>query len=552
VSLLRLLALALAVTLVLVACKSGGDRDDGADVFTITSDDGKLTLEIPRGLLDDETEVTITSVPQDELPEELAGLQGAADGYLLEPDGLELDEPITATLTLDIADLEDWPEDGADGYGLVSFSEEAGREILDETTTTYTYGADTMSISGRLSHFSSLVRTKSSLRASLEQVGPEFPVGTEFQPRSDLTNTDTSDTVILKNSSASFLDGGSVVSLRGPTKARDVGPGGVVLIEPQFRCESAGSGTYGVKVTATSVVKDSPGSGTPLAIVLDALVTCVESEENGQGAATPTRIASNLPPGLSRYLVSWGVPEDDLARVASTPDAQGDHFYSDPSQTPGFTPDYTDFAIIVAARVTLTQEVADTLNSLYPCGETADNGVQTLCQSPNATVPAGDALIVAGSTYGEFPATPDRQCILSWAFDAPGGPVQAIPPHTDDVLRDAGTWYEVVIPTAGPPAFSASRISAAQEITPITTQGRFFFDRNNMTQGGIIPAGELTGATGVRGSALCGDSSFTPEETGADTAPDVPGFGPIPDDVIKLEQICGGTCVGLEPRRRIL
>ena len=81
-------ALALvAVSLTLAAC---GDGDgDTPETIVITSDDGKLTIEIAPDALDDEDIVmSITAVPLEELPEELQVVRGAGTGYRPEPDGL--------------------------------------------------------------------------------------------------------------------------------------------------------------------------------------------------------------------------------------------------------------------------------------------------------------------------------------------------------------------------------------------------------------------------------------------------------------------------------
>ena len=86
--------LAVAITAVVLGACTGDDGGGGDEptstpaptstpvpaVRTITSDDGKLKLEIPPGAVGDEVEITITAVPQAELPEAFLGLRGVGTG----------------------------------------------------------------------------------------------------------------------------------------------------------------------------------------------------------------------------------------------------------------------------------------------------------------------------------------------------------------------------------------------------------------------------------------------------------------------------------------
>ncbi len=81
--------LLLASALLTAACGGGGDEGESFDGTTVRSDDGVLTVEVPKGAAADAVEVTIAAISEGELP---AGLQGAdADavvimGYELGPD----------------------------------------------------------------------------------------------------------------------------------------------------------------------------------------------------------------------------------------------------------------------------------------------------------------------------------------------------------------------------------------------------------------------------------------------------------------------------------
>ena len=76
-----------AFVLVLAACGGdsgttsptpGQETPEQADGFTmVTSDDGKLTLSIPPGAIDEDVEIGITTVPLEGLPAELQVVRGA-------------------------------------------------------------------------------------------------------------------------------------------------------------------------------------------------------------------------------------------------------------------------------------------------------------------------------------------------------------------------------------------------------------------------------------------------------------------------------------------
>ena len=291
--LLLLLAFA-GVALILSACRSGGGdgvesptpaegatatpvevEDEGR---TVTSDDGKLTLEIPPGALDQEIAISITAVPLEELPEELQVLRGAGAGYRLEPDGLEFSKPVAVTLELGRDELEDEPEDGITAYGLVSLTADGERELLDELRTEASLGEATVVVSGEFSHFSWLGRTKGSLTVLLEEVQREQPVGGQFQAKATWANTDTSGAVTLGSGVAEYLASGSV-RVAGDVFAvqDDIVPGQEVEGGVLYECsESPGPGSYGLLVTLRSTVEAGDETTvTRLRVVLDVAVECV-------------------------------------------------------------------------------------------------------------------------------------------------------------------------------------------------------------------------------------------------------------------------------------
>ncbi len=125
---------AFALALTLAACKGGGGDDDGDDdddtVATavigpeggsLTSTDGLMTIEVPPGAVEEETELSIALRP--DAPAELR----LAEAYELAPHDLEFLAPVIATLRYDPATL-----DGADesDLSMAVLDEDSGRWAL--------------------------------------------------------------------------------------------------------------------------------------------------------------------------------------------------------------------------------------------------------------------------------------------------------------------------------------------------------------------------------------------------------------------------------------
>lgn len=275
------------LALALAACNGDGEKarpvlqqSPEPEVRTVTSDDGKLTLEIPFGAVGDDVQITATAVPQAELPDELARLRGAGTGYRLEPEGLEFSEPVDVALTLDVAELEGQPENGTSAFGLVTFDETSGRQILDGLLTAASPTEGTTTARAKLTHFSLLGRTQGSLSVGLGEVPLQQAAEADFQPEVAWTNTDPSGSVTLQDVFVQYRSSGSVrvagdVILSG----MNLSPGDEVAGGARFQCTSFdGPGTYGVSVHATSVVEvDGEPIETELRLVLERPVQCGEA-----------------------------------------------------------------------------------------------------------------------------------------------------------------------------------------------------------------------------------------------------------------------------------
>jgi hypothetical protein len=282
------LAAALVALALAAACNNGGGSGPGTPVSrepiarAVVSDDGKLTLVIPPGAVDDGTEITATAVPLEQLPVELRQLRGAGAGYRLEPDGLEFSQPVEVSLQLDAAALEAEPAGQTSAYALVSFSEGSGRQVLEGQSTTARLGESSLTVGGSLSHLSYVGRTRGSLSVRLDAPPSQPKVGAEFSAGAEATNSDASGSVRLRG-----LDGElevlGALALEGeppsfaPPADTPLAFGEGVDVSVAFTCQGAGFASYGVQFSADSVVEvEGQETVTPLTVAVDSIVVCEE------------------------------------------------------------------------------------------------------------------------------------------------------------------------------------------------------------------------------------------------------------------------------------
>jgi len=163
---------------------------------TVTTDDGNLSLEIPPGALPEDTDIIIDQVNEDEWPKAIRDLEPEGQVIRLEPDGLEFNEPVgvsiklTSEETTDIKNEEGISEYTA--YTLMSVGEDGEPEYLEETET-HVFDDGSIAVSGQLSHFSWLVRTKSLLQVKLWEQEEPKQVDEVFETSYKLTNISSGD-----------------------------------------------------------------------------------------------------------------------------------------------------------------------------------------------------------------------------------------------------------------------------------------------------------------------------------------------------------------------
>ena len=444
ISLVALIAAALA-------CSLGSDDANGtasslieaAAGGNLTSQDGALKIEIPPGALNEDTEISIRPVPKEDLPDELGELEGADGGYLLEPDGMTFDVPVTVSWEIDSTDLVS--EGGYHAQALVSWSEQNGLEPLDELTTEVSLGGDTAMLQGTIDHFSYITRQDGALDVTLVEVNDEQIVGTSFNAIVEFGIGVSMHGVILADIGGHFIASGQV-SLAG-SGSFEAGNLGYYKrfddVTGMYRCDSEpGPGTYGVTVHAMVTWEAGPSSADRvLQVTITDEVNCVPVPE-------PTEFPSGI--GISNMLIEMGYSADVVNRIenARREDDREDWLYSIGELPPGLRWDYLDL-LLFEGLITDAEfdQVMEWFNdSLFPCGEIV-SGRLTVCNATVRDFPAGDMLIFAGSFNGTIPLDdPDHYLVFAVVLDGDGDPAnnfQFIPPYDWDYYQGTDQWYEL-------------------------------------------------------------------------------------------------------------
>ena len=120
---------------------------------TVVSDDGKVSLEIPRGALPKGVslkDISITKIS----PEKITGVVAA---YRLEPDGLEFQKPATISLSMDI-EKEPMPDGQGNSVRLVQLFHLSGDSFkpLENQKGVADLGSDKMTVQAPIQGFSSI------------------------------------------------------------------------------------------------------------------------------------------------------------------------------------------------------------------------------------------------------------------------------------------------------------------------------------------------------------------------------------------------------------
>jgi len=239
----------------------------GPEGGSITSSDGKLTLDIPPGALDEDTEITIRKLNKSEIPPESNEID-VDSAYELLPDGLEFLVPVTVSVLLDILPLQ---EDGTMTTPLLNlfiFSDGV-LELLDNLITEVDGDENIVTVSGDFSNFSNILLPivpigNPVLSATVMGVPPAVPPGVIFPAIVTVVSSNPADFEIifiryLDKSQNSVKPVEEIDPSGGADFAQnllpiDTGPGQRFQARVEYVCTPAGTGIYGSFLAITGEV----------------------------------------------------------------------------------------------------------------------------------------------------------------------------------------------------------------------------------------------------------------------------------------------------------
>lgn len=186
---LSALALSFVCAFLFLFCEDSQVNDTiiGPGGGTITSRDGRVRITFPPGALDDATIVGILKLDHGNIPDEFAGLNPEL-GYLLLPEGIEFNIPVTVSVILD--DQEPEQSDGSLVSPLVLLLTSLGGqiEILDNLVQQVNGDDNTVTVTGRLDHFFVLVIATSGASCIVDDIPDGVTVGGNFNAVAKVIN----------------------------------------------------------------------------------------------------------------------------------------------------------------------------------------------------------------------------------------------------------------------------------------------------------------------------------------------------------------------------
>lgn len=152
---------ALLVPALALACGGGSEGSapvgmlvDAEQGGVVTSEDGRLTLEIPPGALAEDTTITIARLSERQWSDEVAALEPVSDVYALGPNGLRFAVPARLTQQLDHDDIAAFPL-----LAGVTRSADGELSMLDAPSVTYEIAASSATFTANVEHFSDVFVT---------------------------------------------------------------------------------------------------------------------------------------------------------------------------------------------------------------------------------------------------------------------------------------------------------------------------------------------------------------------------------------------------------
>ena len=288
------------VGLIASACSSSPSAGDGVSVTiaaaqggTVTSLNGFLTLEIPPGALDEDTQISITSAEPDDLPDSLRQLADPEMIYQLQPDGLRFNQAVTVTIDIP-TDAFPAPEseEGIPIYALLTQDSEGDAEILLELEMTVSMAEGTGTISAKLEHFSWVVGQIRSMKVSISDMG-NLDVGIMVLSASGAFNIAAPDGDQIIDLNGTYLTDGPIIidSTASPNIdfVTELDPGEDTLDTFSLTCLAPGTGIYTLQATAKFHTPGADPAG-------DIAVTIYITGDVQCTVPTPTPTPTLLPP----------------------------------------------------------------------------------------------------------------------------------------------------------------------------------------------------------------------------------------------------------------
>lgn len=283
--------------------------------------------------------------------------------------------------------------------------------------------------------------------------------------------------------------------------------------------------------SADLVDEDGNTQGVVSAVVLSFANPAVLSQDGDETGGEPGAV---VPPPVSvpngfEYMLLFGASSNSFT-VTTHDDGPGGHLYGDPSFTAGFAQDENDIIDVDIARLNITPESGDILNSLLPCGTTVVD-IYTACSDPSASFPSGEVYMIAARLGGgpPLPGDPvlnDHQCTYANAFNFQGG-ANFSPggPFTEDFYGGTFYWGETVGGLGSDYQESLSTAPARTPVADANARQLLIPGANRVV--GFTPVDAVPDASGVRVTADCHLADFNPSGSGGDILGGLPSTSPL-------------------------
>lgn len=348
--------LSVALIAIAVSCGSGGSSKDEAKITVenggeLRSEDGSFVLTVPPNAVSEDVTISVEEISPEDADDRILNAEGPR--FELQPDGLQFSQPARVTLNLPVEGLDVDEDGGLPAFDLLVIDAEGGLEALGDVENAFDLAAGELSVSGDVSHFSRLTRTKRVVSASLTDLDTSV-VGQPRLVEASVLRIGGGNIYDISDISWS-LEAVSNVRLDVPNTAYSVlghGFGQLRVNEPftvsgntitaeatridgilsgirvqsNVICQSTGTGLYSLRVVATPVSENQAASTVrPIKISITADVICISEADDRAtaqvavdetvraGGADLVFTATPAPPGFVASPTPTAAPTPTLA-----------------------------------------------------------------------------------------------------------------------------------------------------------------------------------------------------------------------------------------------